>query len=308
MSNLLKEAIRFRTPFTENYTLIAETKIKSGYFDMQTKTKTRCALRVIAIDENGNAELELLTLEQFMVETNNENLNDIIRLNQVFSKMYSELHIIINIKGEVERIINLECIKDKWQETKTQLLKIQQQEPALLQLLTINDEIFANTDKIKIAIENNEFFNYYFGKIYGNKLPISRRMIPQKNVLQTADAEWIFNFSYSPQFDTEHLNDILIKYKGEAATHQTDWKRKAYEHLPDIDIKKLDTKLIEEGIYRCNFKSGKLDFAETKLTEIALPNIIDASILYTIESDSYKNNSNDIQNQSYNDKPYRVID
>lgn len=308
MSNLLKETIRFRTPFTENYTLIAETKIKSGYFDMQTKAKTRWALRVIAIDENGNTELELFTLEQLMVDTNNENLNDIISLNQVFSRMYSELHIVINIKGEVVKIINLERIKEKWEETKIQLLKIQQQEPALLQLVTINDEIFANTDKIKIAIENNEFFNHYFGKIYGNKLPISRRMIPQKNVLQTADAEWIFNFSYSPQFDTEHLNDILIKYKGEATTHQTDWKRKAYGHLPDIDIKILDPKVTEEGTYRCNFKSGKLDFSETKRTEIALANIIDASIQYTLESDSYKNNSNGSQNLSFNDKAYRVID
>lgn len=294
MSNLLKEAIRFRSPFTENYTLITETKIKSGYFDMQTKTKIRWALRIIAIDENGDTELELFILEQLMVDTNNENLNDIISLNQVFSRMYSELHIVININREVVKIINLKTIKDKWEETKIQLLKIQDQDPALLELLTINDEIFANTDKIKIAIENNEFFNHYFGKIYGNKLPIPRQMIPQKNVLQTADAEWVFNFRHSPEFDTIHLENILIKYQGEGITHQTDWKRKAYAHLSDIDVKKMDPQLTEKGIYRCNFKTGKLDFAETELTEIALENIIDASIKYTIESDSYQKNSNNI--------------
>jgi hypothetical protein len=308
MKKLLQEAVRFRRPFTENYTLISETNIKSGYFDMQTKTKTRWALRVIAIAENGDAEIELLTLEHLMVDTNNENLQDIITLNQVFSRMYSELHIIINIQGEVVRIINLEQIKNKWEETKIQLLKIQQQDSALLQVLTINDEIFASVDKIKIAIENNEFFKHYFGKIYGSKLPVPRKTITQKNVLQTADTEWLFKFSYRPEFDVEYLENIIIKYHGEAVTHQTDWKIKAYGHLPDIDIKKLEPIVTEEGSYRSNFKSGKLHLAETKLTEIALPGIIEASIEYRIESDAYQNNENNIQNQSYNDTPYRIID
>ncbi|KQO27910.1 hypothetical protein ASF10_23150 [Flavobacterium sp. Leaf82] len=308
MNKLLQEAVRFRIPFTENYTLTSQTNIKSSYFDMQTKTKIRWALRVIAIAENGDAEIELLTLEHLMVDTNNENLQDIITLNQVFSRMYSELHLIINIQGEVIKIINLEHIKNKWEETKTQLLKIKQQEPALLQMLTIKDEIFSSADKIKIAIENNEFFKHYFGKIYGNKLPVARKTISQNNVLQTADTEWLFKFNHRPEFDTVHLENIIIKYRGEAIAHQTDWKTKAYGHLPDIDIKKLDPVVTEEGSYRSNFKSGKLHLAETKLTEIALPGIIEATINYRIESDAYKSNENNIQNQSYNDTPYRIID
>lgn len=308
MNKILQESIRLRKPFTENYTLITETKVRSGYFDMETKTKTRWALRVMAISEEGDAELELLTLEHIMVETNNENLNDIIKLNQVFGRMYSELHIVINLKGEVIKIINLEHIKNKWEETKIQLLKIQQQDPALLQLVTINDEIFASSAKIKIAIENNEFFNHYFGKIYANKLPISRKIIAQKNVLQTADAEWFFNFKHSPEFNTQHLDDVIIRYNGEAATHQTDWKRKAYGHLSDIDSKSLEPKLIETGSYKCNFKTGKLHFAQRNVTETVLTDIINGSIKYTLESDSYKRNDNNLQNQNLDYNTFRVID
>ena len=309
MSNnkTLTNAIRFREPFAENYTLTTKTKIKAAYFDMQTTTKIRWAFRVIAVEENGNADIELFTIEHLMVETNNENLIDIISLNQVFSRMYSEIRVIIDVFGKIIRVVNLQQIKDKWEDTKTQLLKIQEQEPALMALITINDEIFAENNKIRIAIENNEFFKHYFGKIYGKTLPIDRKMIVQKNVLQTADAEWIYNFDYSPQIGAEHLKDIAVTSNALADTDSSNWKKHAYGHLPDIETKNLRPNLTEEAIYRCNFKTGKLHFAETTISEIAMPNFIEASMVYTIESDSYKENSSAIIENSQN-KIFRVLD
>lgn len=309
MSNnkTLTNAIRFREPFAENYTLISETKVKSAYFDMQTTTKTRWAFRVLKVEENGDAEIELFTIEHLLVKTNNENLNDIISLNQVFSRMYSEIRVIIDVFGTILKVINLQQIKDKWEDTKTQLLKIQEQEPALMALITINDEIFAENNKIRIAIENNEFFKHYFGKIYGKTLPIDRKMIVQKNVLQTADAEWIYNFDYSPQIGAEHLKDIAVTSNALADTDSSNWKKHAYGHLPDIETKNLRPNLTEEAIYRCNFKTGKLHFAETTISEIAMPNFIEASMVYTIESDSYKENSSAIIENSQN-KIFRVLD
>ena len=205
------------------------------------------------------------------------------------------------------KVINLQQIKDKWEDTKTQLLKIQEQEPALMALITINDEIFAENNKIRIAIENNEFFKHYFGKIYGKTLPIDRKMIVQKNVLQTADAEWIYNFDYSPQIGAEHLKDIAVTSNALADTDSSNWKKHAYGHLPDIETKNLRPNLTEEAIYRCNFKTGKLHFAETTISEIAMPNFIEASMVYTIESDSYKENSSAIIENSQN-KIFRVLD
>lgn len=307
MSRILRETIRFKSAFTENYTLITDTKIKSGYLDMETKTKIRWALRVINVAENGDAEIELFTLEHLMVDTNNESMNDIISITQAFNRMYSELHIIIDSNAEVIKIINLPHIKEKWQETKAHLLRIKQQNPALLQLLTVNDETFASAGRIKIAIENNEFFKQYFGKIYGNKMSTSRKIIHQNNVLQTTDAEWIFNFNHRPRLSIEYLDNIIVKSDGEGTTHKTDWKKLAYGHLPDINTKALNPKLIEKGSYHCNFKTGKLDYATTEVTEIALTDIIEASIKYTIEGDAYKNNVNNIQNQSYADS-YTIID
>ena len=309
MSNnkTLTNAIRFREPFAENYTLTTKTKIKAAYFDMQTTTKIRLAFRVIAVEENGNADIELFTIEHLMVETNNENLNDIISLNQVFSRMYCEIRVIIDVFGKIIRVVNLQQIKDKWKDTKKQLLKIQEQEPALLALININDEIFIDNNKIRIAIENNEFFKHYFGKIYGKTLPIDRKMMVQKNVLQTADAEWIYNFDYSPQIATEHLKDIAVTSKAIADTDKNDWKKQAYGHLPDIETKNLKPMLTEEAIYRSHFKTGKLHFAETTITEIAMPNFIEASMNFVLESDSYKENSNAIIENSQN-RIFRVLD
>jgi hypothetical protein len=303
----LINAIRFRETFAENYTLVSETKIKAAYFDMQTTTKTRWAFRVHRVEENGDAEIELFTIEHLLVKTNNENLNDIISLNQVFSRMYSEIRVIIDVFGKIIRVINLQQIKDKWEDTKIQLLKIQEQEPALMALITINDEIFCSNDKIKLAIENNEFFIHYFGKIYGKTLPIDRKMMVQKNVLQTADAEWVFNFNHSPKLDNIHLENIIIEFNALAATHQNSWKKAAYGHLPNIDTQNLNPKMTQDGVYSCNFKTGKLHFAETTITEVAMPNFIEASMNFVLESDSYKENSATIIQNSQN-RSFIVLD
>jgi hypothetical protein len=304
---ILNNSVRFKSSFAENYTLITKTKIKAAYFDLQTTTKIRWALRVISVDENGNTEIELFTLEHLTVETNNENLNDIFSLNQVFSRMYSEIRVVINLSGKVIRILNLQQIKDKWQDTKKQLLKIQLQEPALHSLITINDEIFLNDYKIKLAIENNEFFYHYFSKIYGKTIPIANQIIKQKNILQTADTDWVFKFDYSPQFDLININDIAIKFNALADTHQESWKKQAYGHLPDIETKNVKPNLTQDGIYRYNFKTGKLYFSKTTITEIAMPNFIEGSMEFILESDTYKENSKTIIDNSRS-STFNVLD
>lgn len=289
----LQNAIRFRQPFTEKYTLTVNTNIQAGHFPIETKTVIRWSLQVIAIDEQGNAEIELLTLENLMVNTNNPNLQDIVALNQVFSKMYSELHLIIDVYGKVKTILNLNHIQDKWEKTKQDLKEIQEQVPELQMLLNLNDEIFNTPDKIKIAIENNEFFKHYFHRIYGKPQPIIPYSVGQLNLLQTTPANWGYTFTNKPDYDFEHIKDIKVSYTGDAnVTADNDWKKKAYGHLQGVDLKKLNPVLIESGVYDFNAKTGKLYHAEIVIKEIADPNFIHGKTHFVLESDSNKKKNN----------------
>ena len=289
MSNkILKNAIRFRQPFTEKYTLTTSTNIQAGHFPIQTKTTIRWSLQVINIDDDGNTEIELLTLENLIVDTNNANLQDITALNQVFGKMYSELHLVIDIHGKVKTILNLKHIQDKWEATKQDMKEIQEKVPALQTLLNLNDEIFNSSEKIKIAIENNEFFKHYFHRIYGKAQPITPYSVEQLNLLQTAPTGWGYTFTIKPDYDFEHIKEITINYKGDASEADDSWKKKAYGHLQGVDLKKLNPVLTENGAYNFDAKTGRLHHAEIVIKEIADPNFIHGKMHFILESDSNK--------------------
>ncbi|APU09433.1 hypothetical protein A5M85_03790 [Cellulophaga lytica] len=283
----LQNAVRFRQPFTEKYTLTTKTNIQAGHFPVQTKTVIRWSLQVLNIDEKGKAEIELLTLEHLMVETNNPNLQDIASLNQIFGKMYSELHLIIDIQGKVNTILNLKHIQNKWKKTKEDLKKIQEKVPALQNLIDLNDDIFNSPEKIKLAIENNEFFKHYFHKIYGRPQPISGYSVEQLNLLQTAPTSWDYTFTKKPDHDFEHIKKITINYTGEASV-DTAWKKKAYGHLQEVDTKKIEPKLTENGKYFFDAKTGRLLNSEIIIKEIADSNFIHGSMHFILQSDSHK--------------------
>ena len=78
-----RQVVRFRQPFSEKYTLTVTTDIQAASFPIATKAQIRWALRVIDVDRNGQADIELITIENQLLETNNKNFNDIAALNSL---------------------------------------------------------------------------------------------------------------------------------------------------------------------------------------------------------------------------------
>lgn len=306
--NTLENAVRFKQPFTEKYTLTANTNIRTGHFPIQTKTTIRWSLQVMHVDEEGSAEIELLTLEHLMVDAKNPNLKDIAALNKVFGRMYTELHLVIDVHGKVKEVLNLGHIQDKWEKTKKEMQEVREKVPALQVLLKLNDEIFNTPEKIKIAIENNEFFKHYFHRIYGRPQPIAPYSVRQSNLLQTTPTEWGYTFTRQPEYDFEHIGDITVNYTGKAHV-ETDggWKKKAYGHLKDVDLKQLKPVLTESGTYNFDAKTGRLYSAEIVIKEIADPDFIHGTMHFVLESDSYKNRETD-KTKTERPKRFSILD
>lgn len=288
--------IRFRQPFSEKYSLTIDTDMLAGNFPIETKTEIRWAFRVIEVDRFGQAEIELITVENRLVETNNPNLHDIAALSQAFGRMYSEIHVKLDLKGKVVEIVNLQSILGKWEQTKAEMQKIESEIPAMADVVKLNDDIFASPDKVKLAIESNEFFNIYFHLIYGEPLPAKELSRTHRNLFNSVDVDWEFEAN-SKRVVTSNGRLEVVKIAGRPAEELgSAWIKEAYNNFQMVDQMQIQPNLSETGEYVFHPETGKLRKAVLTKKEIAHPEFIRGVMTYTIMSDEEVNDPLDSKN------------
>jgi hypothetical protein len=279
--------IRFRQPFSEKYTLTITTDIQAGYFPIQTKAQIRWALRVINVNDYGHAEIELITIENRLIDTNNPNLNDLAALNQAFARMYSEIQVILDPRGKLLEVVNLPVILNKWEQTKSEMLSIEKEAPVLQEIIQLNDDIFAKPEKVKLAIEHNEFFNIYFHLIYGEELPAAGLLRRHRNLFNSADVSWRYAAEAFPDSTDDGLfTDVEIRGTPTGVMTE-EWINEAYGKFEITGLPQLNPRLMEKGNYRFETASGKLLKATLVKEEIAHPNLIRGTMIYKLKSDDY---------------------
>jgi hypothetical protein len=279
--------IRFRQPFSSKYTLTITTDILAGYFPIQTKAQIRWALRVINVNNDGRAEIELITIENRLIETSNPNLNDLAALNQAFTRMYSEIQVKLDPRGKLLEVVNLPVILSKWEQTKSEMQSIEKEAPALQNIIQLNDDIFANPEKVKLAIEHNEFFNIYFHLIYGEELPFAGLRRKHRNLFNSADVSW----QYFAEADPDSLEDGVftdVEIRGMPTGAMTqEWINEAYGKFEMAGLPRINPQLREKGNYRFESASGKLLKATLVKEEIADANFLHGKMIYNLKSDDH---------------------
>jgi hypothetical protein len=279
--------IRFRQPFSEKYTLTIATDILAGYFPIQTKTQIRWSLRVINVSNYGHAEIELITIENRLIETNNPNLKDLAALNQAFARMYSEIQVILDPRGKLLEVVNLPVILSKWEQTKSEMQGIEKEAPVLQDIIQLNDDIFAKPEKVKLAIEHNEFFNIYFHLIYGEELPAAGLRRKHRNLFNSADVSWQYFAEADPDSPDDGIfTDVEIRGMPTGAMTQ-EWINEAYGKFEIEGRPELNPRLMEKGDYRFESASGKLLKATLVKEEIAHPNFLRGKMIYKLKSDDH---------------------
>lgn len=279
--------IRFRQPFSEKYTLNITTDILAGYFPIQTKAQIRWALRVINVNNYGQAEIELITIENRLIETNNPNLKDLAALNQAFARMYSEIHVKLDPRGKLLEVVNLPVILSKWEQTKSEMQSIEKEAPALQDIIQLNDGIFAKPEKVKLAIENNEFFNIYFHLIYGEELPAKGLRRKHRNLFNSADVSWQYFAEALPDTkDDGVFTDVEIRGAPMGGMSE-EWINQAYGKFEMAGLPQINPQLMEKGNYRFESASGKLWKATLVKEEIAHRNFLQGKMIYELKSDNH---------------------
>jgi hypothetical protein len=279
--------IRFRQPFSAKYTLTITTDILAGYFPIQTKAQIRWALRVINVDNNGHAEIELITIENRLIETNNPNLQDLAALNQAFARMYSEIQVKLDPRGKLLEVVNLPVILSKWEQTKSEMRSVEKEAPALQNVIQLNDDIFAKPEKVKLAIEHNEFFNIYFHLIYGVELPASGLRRKHRNLFNSADVIWQYFAEAVPDpLDDGVFTDVEIR-GAPTGVMTEEWINEAYGKFEIAGLPQINPRLTEKGDYRFELASGKLLKATLVKEEIAHPSFLRGQMIYELKSDNH---------------------
>lgn len=257
----------------------------AGAIPIKTTTEIRWDLRVKNIRQDA-IEIELLTLDNELVATNNPALKDMARMNQAFARMYSELHLLIDRSGQVKKVLNEDLIKRKWTATKAELQAIEDQVEAVRGIIDLNDEIFTNPEKIVTAIQQNEFFSVYFHRVYGRKLPGDTPVETKWNHFQQAQLDWSFNLRPNSALPAiQGQQTVSVDITGTALTNiDQEWMKKAYAAFHHIDTTQVKPRLIESGRYQIDPQTGRLKEAYLLKEEVAHPQFIHSKLEYSMKA------------------------
>ncbi|WPU97477.1 hypothetical protein SNE26_15735 [Mucilaginibacter sp. cycad4] len=277
-----KSVITIREPFIEKYTLTIITDIMAGNLPVKSKTEMRWQVKV----ENVNdvfADMEIITLDNQLLESNNPMVKDIAGMSQAFAKMYNELRVRIDTGGRVLQILNIDQIRKKWGHIKAEIEVLQEANESIKHIISLNDELFVTPDKMKTAVEGNEFFMMFFHHFFGLQLPATTSTYVKRSLLNTADLKW----RYSIKAEAGNSNDVNVHIGGLMDTNTgSGWVKEAYKHFSHLDLANLKPVFEENGTYRVDKNSGMLISAVLVKTEIVHPQLLKAKISYHIIADS----------------------
>ena len=229
------------------------------------------------------ADLEVITLENQLLESNNPMVKDIAGMSQAFARMYNELRVRIDSTGKVIQILNIDQIQKKWSHIKAEIEALQEANESIKHIISLNDELFITPQKMVVAIENNEFFMMFFHYFFGLQLPATTTSYIKRSLLNTADLKWRYNV----KAETGNGNDVNVRIEGLMDTNTGgSWVKEAYKHFSHLDLANLKPVFEENGTYRLDKYSGALVSADLVKTEIVHPQLLRAKISYHIIADS----------------------
>ena len=298
---MIKDAkILIRELFSEQYTLTIQSEVNAVDVFVTSTVQLRYDFHVLRIDHQ-HVEVRLIQLDNIVLEANNPMVKEVAQISQVFGRMYNELHLLLDHSGKLIDVLNAPFILSKWKQTKAEMDNHIAGNDDLKNAIILNDALFTDPEKIKIAVEANEFLRIYFGQIYNKELPETKK-IPGTNIFNTQNMEWRLNIGSSvPLPAAAGVQSLTITTTAEPATAiNGSFIRSAYAQFTNkIDFKELRPILSQHETRIISYQSGKLQEAAVQKSEIVAENKLYNQLIYTLKSDSgIIFNNRDIEEQS----------
>ena len=274
--------IRIQENFSEQYTLEITSNMMAVNAIMKSLTRIRWDLNIIKVKEDF-VELRLILLEHTLVEANNPLIKEIARLTSTFSRMYNELHLVIDHGGTILEILNMPAILAKWQLIKTELSEIAKSTPEIKDIIVLNDSIFTNHENLIGYLQKSEFFLLYFHSIFNNRLPYDNIKFIMPNFLNTSNINWQRKIAVVSM----NNNAATLQISSRPIFMQSDFNERAYSQFKNsLDINKLTPSIAETGNFLIDISKGKVLEATLKREEVADEKLLYSMLEYKFISDS----------------------
>ena len=290
-----EKSIIIKQQFNEQYTLTVEMEAKLIDSFMTSYTKLRYDFTVINCNEN-QIECRIVLLDIHLEKSNNDLIKEVAQLTAAFNRMFNELHLKLSQKGEIIEVLNMDLIISKWEETKLEMKSVVANNDELRKLIAVNDALFTNKEKLKVAIQGNEFLQIYFGHIYGVELPNTQK-VAGTNIFNTANLVWNIICEPIAPLPTKDSQMVVVSTKASPQLPLSNgFCNAAYHQFADkIELKDLRPKLGQFETRTIAYETGRLQEAEVEKLEIVDEKKLYNKLRYTLKSDggiSLKENPN----------------
>lgn len=293
---LLKSGVRGK------YTLTIKGHIQMGSMSTTSTSQSKWVLNIMGVEPSGY-DLELLTLDNVLLEYSNPSLKDIDALNNMFKQIYNDLRLKVGRDGKLIKVENLEQVKARWQQVRTQLVEIQGQFVSIAQVLQLNDNLFANDNLLFDTINATEFFEWFMFP-YGKALP-NRIEKVKKSRFQTAEVPWQFYFEKKKI--TDNVDCIAIRGTVVQKMDQN-WVKKAYGHFPYIDTSMVKPSFHTEAEYYIDATTGLITEAIIKTEEMVHQGLLFSKMDFHIKSEDLATGSGNDAKNNQSQQKFSILD
>lgn len=273
----LDHAFEFKEKGIQKYMLTIDSLMNLGGFISETTVEIRWQLEVKEIEKEYYL-MELITLDNSMVKSDNTGFLEMHRLVSQMNKALHEIKFYIDKKGKLIEIVNLDEIEARWQSVKAELFEYNKNNTSLKELFSIQDKSFENEKGIEKMVRAIEFFMVYLNDIYGSNYPFK---LDKKisNIFRSAEIPFTINF------DREQLNGSLFKllFTGKADKVNTKFIEKVYGQFPFIDSNKVIPEYTYSGNYLINEQTGYIRKGELVYKEV-IGDKLGGTLHYKLES------------------------
>ncbi len=279
------DKVLIKAPFSGSYTLLIKLNAMLVNALMNSTTEMRYDFSVLSVNSNG-FECRLNLLDHFIHDSNNGLIPEIVELTKAFNRMFNELHLQLTHAGEVVDVLNIKLILSKWEQTKMLMKNAIRKNEEVEKLISLNDSVFSDPEKIKGAIQANEFIQTYFSKTFNLKLPFINYFDNRPNLLNTATLSWKTNIE---QTSVNGRNIEVLSFSEPSTRLGKEFCATAYKTFEDkLQILTLEPVLSENGMHLIERDTGKVLRAEIIKKETADPKWLFMNLEYTLENDLVK--------------------
>lgn len=279
--------VLIKQPFQEQYTIRIESEVNGVDVIVTSTVLLRYDFNVLKV-ENGQIEVRLIQLDNVLLEANNPMIREVAQISQVFGRMYNELHLLLDDKGSILKVLNNDLVLSKWGQTKAEMEKHIAGNDDLRHAISLNDAIFNSPERVREAAQANEFLRVYFGQVYGVDLPL-KTSFKGTNIFNTVNMDWTLAINSSVSLPpVPGVNSFTINTKAvPAMTLNSKFYEDAYNQFSTkIDIKSLKTVLFQEETRIIDYHTGRVQEAEVSKVEIAEEKKLYNKLKYILKSDS----------------------